>query len=110
MDLAHLFVSTPPSLDSDEERGLVRALFYNREREFAYATEKLRAGGSAGQVLAIRGATRAGISHFARRLVLALEEQRLIRAIARSSSSTTQTSSRAVATRAPRRRRRSSTA
>lgn len=76
-DLAHLFVSTPPSLDNDEERALVRALFYNRDRELAYATEKLKAGGTSGQVLAIHGATRAGKSHFARRLVLALEELRL---------------------------------
>ncbi len=74
IDLAHLFVATPPSLD---QKDLVRALFYNRERELAYATEKLRGGGSLGQIQAIHGATRAGKSHFARRLVLELEDQRL---------------------------------
>ena len=74
IDLAHLFVSTPPSLD---QRELVRALFYNRDRELSYATEKLRAGGVSGQILAIHGATRAGKSHFARRLVLEVEGQHL---------------------------------
>lgn len=74
VDLAHLFVATPPSLD---EPMLVSRLFHNRGKELTYAVDKLRANKASGQILAIHGATRAGKSHFARRLVLEVNAQKL---------------------------------
>lgn len=70
-DLRALFHADPPGLPGD-----VKALFCDREDELAFAVEQLR-GSKSRQVYAIHGTRRSGKSHFAHRLLLAVEDERL---------------------------------